>query len=160
AEPRETNRLFHNVTVLTLQRSFDEARFRRAVDRVIARHPALRTALDLDGYELPAQIVHRTVASPVTVVRLERLSPADQQAYLDEWLANEQRNVFVGSVPQLIRFHVAVCGDDLFHLGVTEHHAILDGWSVASLLAELFQVYRKSSDGDLHDVTDARPSNT
>src|SRR5690606_18645636 len=40
------------------------------------------------------------------------------------------------------RMAVHVLGDDSFQWTVTEHHAILDGWSMASVLAEINDVYR------------------
>ena len=43
--------------------------------------------------------------------------------------------------PQLLRFHVHRRSDEAFQFTLSFHHSILDGWSVATMLTELFQRY-------------------
>src|SRR5690606_12712852 len=45
------------------------------------------------------------------------------------------------ALPGLLRLHLADRGDGSFQFGLCRHHAILDGWSAASLIAELADDY-------------------
>jgi amino acid adenylation domain-containing protein/non-ribosomal peptide synthase protein (TIGR01720 family) len=132
---------YHNVSLFALEGQFDERRFRRAVDELIARHPALRSAFALEGFAVPMQVVLRTVPAPLTVGHLEPLSESEERSWTERWVRNEQNHLFQMDVAPLFRLHVMTAAGDRFYLGLTEHHAILDGWSVAAMLAELFELY-------------------
>src|SRR5438128_7715843 len=103
-----------------------------------ARHPLLRTSFDLTSYSEPLQVVHGSVDVPLWVEDLTALSPAEQEEALDSWIYEERFRRFDWSRAPLLRFHVHRRSDETFQFTMTEHHAILDGWSVARLLSELF----------------------
>ncbi len=132
---------YHNVSSLRLRGAFDLPVFAAAVGALLVRHPALRTSFDLAGFREPLQLVWSRVASPVAVVDLSALAGADRERALDGWFAAEKESRFDGGRPPLLRFTVVLLGSDETELGWAEHHAILDGWSVASMLAELFHLY-------------------
>ena len=141
AESREEVRPYHNVSLFRLQGEFNQERFRRAVSGLISSHPALRTAFELEAFGLPMQVVYENVALPVSVQDLSDCDEHQQQREIERWLESEKSNLFSYRTAPLIRFHIAVFAPNAFYLGLTEHHSILDGWSVASLLTELFQDY-------------------
>ncbi|HEX6346255.1 amino acid adenylation domain-containing protein, partial [Umezawaea sp.] len=132
---------YHNVETLRLAGRFDETCFRAAVDQVVARHPVLRTSFDLVGFSEPMQLVHATVEVPFTVVDLRRAD--DRRAALVEHVRHEQGNRFDLSEAPLLRMAVHVLSDTAFQWTITEHHAVLDGWSVVSTLAEITDRYRE-----------------
>ncbi|MGC5016872.1 condensation domain-containing protein, partial [Streptosporangium sp. DT93] len=135
-------RPYHNVHSLRITGSFDETAFRSAVARVVERHPILRTSFDLGGFGEPMQLVHAAVEVPLTVVDLRGTDPGQRHAVLGEHVRGEHRNTFDLSVAPLFRMAVHVVGDDAFQWTVTEHHAIFDGWSLASTLTEINTLYR------------------
>ena len=55
----------------------------------------------------------------------------------------ERRRKFEPAKAPLLRFAVHRLDEECFQFTWAEHHVILDGWSVAALLAELFQLYRR-----------------
>ena len=62
-------------------------------------------------------------------------------ATLKRWIESEKhRKINPGTTP-LIRFHLHPREKGTFQFTLTFHHAILDGWSVATLLVELLQHY-------------------
>jgi amino acid adenylation domain-containing protein len=141
SESRPGNALYHNVQSFRVRATFDAARLRRALAALAARHPILRTSFDLAGFAEPMQLVHRTVDVPLTVASLEHLPPARWDEARTAWLESERNRPFDWRAAPLIRFHVHVLGPDTFRLGFAEHHAILDGWSVAALVSELLGTY-------------------
>lgn len=138
--------VYLNITALRIQAVFDEAQLETAVLQLMARHPILRTSFDMVNYSEPLQLVHRHVPVPLTIVDLRSLPPAEQETALVAWMEAEKQYKFNYAQPPLFRLHIHRLSDDTFQLGLTEHHAILDGWSVASLLTELFAFYTGQDD--------------
>ncbi|WP_139238430.1 non-ribosomal peptide synthetase, partial [Streptomyces aidingensis] len=139
---------YHNVESLRLSGRFDEACFREAVARVVARHPVLRTSFDLARYSEPMQLVARTAELPCTVADLRGLSAEQQQDTLRAHLADQQAARFDLGVAPLCRMGVHVLSDDAFQWTVTEHHAILDGWSMVSTVSEITGLYHRLLAGE------------
>ncbi|MCS7475571.1 non-ribosomal peptide synthase/polyketide synthase [Umezawaea endophytica] len=145
---------YHNVETLRLAGRFDEACFRAAVDHVVARHPVLRTSFDLVGFSEPTQLVHSVVEVPFTVVDLRRTD--DRHEVLLEHVRREQGDRFDLTAAPLLRMAVHVLSDNAFQWTITEHHAVLDGWSVVSTLAEITDRYRELLAGQRRAVEPLR----
>ncbi|MEK6283066.1 MAG: amino acid adenylation domain-containing protein [Acidobacteriota bacterium] len=133
--------VYHNVDDWQLRAHFDEGVLREALHYAVARHAVLRTSFDLTSYSEPLQLVHKTAITPITVEDLRHLSPAEQEKTLDIFTENEKRNRFDLSLAPQVRFHIHRRTDDTFELTLIENHAIFDGWSLTSTLAEIFTRY-------------------
>ena len=142
AELDPERRPYHNVHCLRVPGAFDEDRFRAALAYVVERHPILRTSFDLAAYGEPLQLVRAAAEIPLTVADLRGAGRDEQRALLAEYVRAEQRNTFDLAVAPLCRMAVHVLDGDGFHWTVTEHHAIFDGWSLASTFAEITRLYR------------------
>ncbi|HZI48357.1 MAG TPA: amino acid adenylation domain-containing protein, partial [Pyrinomonadaceae bacterium] len=92
-------------------------------------------------------MVHKTVTIPLQIDDLCKLSGAEQDQTVSEWIAAEKTRPFNLREAPLLRFHIHRRTEDAFQFSFTEHHAILDGWSVASMLTELFRSYSALLDG-------------
>src|SRR6185369_2644562 len=132
---------YHNTVSVHLSARFDLACLYLALQRLASRHPLLRTSFAFSCFSEPLQLVHREVCIPLETHDLRALSAAEQEAELDRWFERETHRLFDWSEAPLIRFHVHRRADDRFQLSWSEHHAILDGWSVAAMTAELGQDY-------------------
>ncbi len=139
ADPEGT--AYHNVNSLHLRAPYDEERLRQAIAGLLARHPVLRTAFDLTSYGEPLQLVFRHPDLPLTIHDLRHLDEAGQERFLDQVLVDERQRPFDWSRAPLVRFAVHRRGPDTFQLTWAEHHAILDGWSLASMVTELLRDY-------------------
>ncbi|WP_437630406.1 non-ribosomal peptide synthase/polyketide synthase [Sorangium sp. So ce854] len=131
--------VYNDVFSFHLEAELDVPSLRRALDALAARHPALRTSFDLARFTEPLQLVHRAASPALAVDDLRGLGADAQRAAISAWLEEEKRRGFAWSSAPLARFHVHLRSAASFQLTVSFHHAILDGWSVASLLTELFQ---------------------
>lgn len=135
---------YHNVTSYHLQAPFDLAKMQAAIAQVIARHPALRTCFELFTYSEPLQLVYREVAAPIQVEDLRHIPEPEQKKIIHEWKETEKATPFDWSRPPLIRFKIHLRSEQTFQFSFAEHHAIIDGWSVATMLTELFSLYFSS----------------
>ncbi len=146
AELDPERRPYHNVHCLRVPGTFDEPALRAALAYVVERHPILRTSFDLATYGEPLQLVRAVAEIPLTVVDLRGAGREERRAALAEYVRAERHNGFDLSVAPLCRMAVHLLDDDGFQWTVTEHHAIFDGWSLASTFAEIMRLYRSPAE--------------
>ena len=134
---------YHNITLFPM---VDDAPFslpalRRAAALLAERHEILRTSIRLEGYTEPLQLVHATGSVPVGYDDLRGHDDEQIAQALREFGAQARRNPLdIGRAP-LLRFHVHQTAPDRWTFSFIECHAILDGWSHHSLIAELLDDY-------------------
>ncbi len=140
---------YHNVTSFRVQEpaGFDAEVMQRAADAVVRRYEILRTGFDWSSYDEPLQLVHPDADLPVGVDDLRGLDDATQADRVRGYLNAEAGRWFELSVPPLIRLHVHVLNDAEYRLTITDCHAVLDGWSLTSLIAELIDRHRRERTG-------------
>lgn len=133
--------VYHNVTSWQIEASFDGDKLAAAVQQLAQKHAILRTSFDLTNYSEPLQLVWPQVQIPVARHDLRQMETAAQEAEIRRWIEQAVANKFDWAQPPLLRFHFFQRSETAFQMIMAEHHAILDGWSVASLVTELFQTY-------------------
>ncbi len=133
--------VYHDIFNFYLKAPFEPAALQTASRQLVARHPVLRTSFDLSNFSEPLQIVHRTAEIPLEVEDLRHLPYEAQESRFNAWMEREKDNRFDWSRPPLLRFQVHRRTDETFQFTMSFHHAILDGWSVATMLTELFTIY-------------------
>ena len=138
---------YHDLQTITLRGAFDADALTGALGELTARHAVLRTSFDLAGFSEPIQLVHRGVAIPLDTTDLTGLDPAAASDEVRRWRGEEQRRPLDWATPPLLRTHVHLLPAGMFALSLSFHHAILDGWSVASLVTELLRRYLARLDG-------------
>jgi amino acid adenylation domain-containing protein/non-ribosomal peptide synthase protein (TIGR01720 family) len=137
----ERSSAYHDVFTYRLRAPFDGAALTTSVTEVMRRHAVLRTSFDLTTYAEPLQIVHEDVAPPVEVIDIRPLSGPEQETVLARSVAEHVHRHRNWTQPPLFSIRLHRLADDVFQFSLGFHHAILDGWSVASLLTELFRHY-------------------
>ncbi len=132
---------YHDIFSYHLQAPLDLRLFNEIVKNLISRHPVLRASFDLANYSEPLQLIQREVIAPLHIEDLQHLAPAEQEKELLAWMKAEAGVKFDWTRAPLLRFYIHRRCDKTFQFTLSFHHAILDGWSVASMLTELFQLY-------------------
>ncbi len=121
----------------------DDARFEAAWVAAAARHDILRTGF-LAFDDAPRQWVARRIDTPFEVIDW-RDDPSTQAVPLEERLARfaaaQVARGFDLAHPPLWRVALLRTGPTRHHFVWTFHHALLDGWSAAQLLAEVLASY-------------------
>ncbi|MBM7773068.1 amino acid adenylation domain-containing protein/non-ribosomal peptide synthase protein (TIGR01720 family) [Actinokineospora baliensis] len=121
--------------VLTLRGAVDGNRLRAAAQAVVDRHGTLRAAFPTLATGRLAQVIARHVdvpwreATATTAAEVQDLVDAERATRFD-----------LGTAP-LIRFLLVRLPGEEARLVLTNHHAILDGWSTPLLARELFARY-------------------
>jgi amino acid adenylation domain-containing protein/non-ribosomal peptide synthase protein (TIGR01720 family) len=150
--------LYHDVFSHHLRGPLDLGALQQELDALVQRHAVLRTSFDLATFSEPLQLVHAQARWPLVSGDLAHLAPAAQEEWLDRFVHDEAQRAFDWSRPPLVRAYVHRRGPDEFQFTLALHHAIVDGWTLASLLTELFQNYlARIGKGDAPAVAPAIP---
>lgn len=132
---------YRDVCSVLTRGPFDEDAFRLALAHAVACHEVLRTGFDLDGFDEPVQLVYDDAEIQLKVDDLRGAAEAEQKASLERRVRAASEMVFRWSRPPLICASAQVLSEETFRLTLCFHHAILDGWSVATLLADIMRAY-------------------
>ncbi|HTQ80525.1 MAG TPA: condensation domain-containing protein, partial [Thermoanaerobaculia bacterium] len=127
--------------------NLDVGAFERAWRRTVERHSILRTAWWWRDLDPPLQAVHRHVPLPFRYEDWRGESEPEQEARLAAWLADDRRQGFDVSRPPLLRLALMRLDEETYRFIWTFHHMLLDGWSMAPLLRDLFALYAAESTG-------------
>ncbi|MGW4741691.1 amino acid adenylation domain-containing protein [Nocardia xishanensis] len=138
---------------LTFAGPVDAERMRRAAQVLIDRHDSLRTAF-VESSDGPRQIVLRDTRFQWSESSVADIGDPGRRDEALRRLAKEAAAPFDPAHPPLVRFHLVHTGVDNFRLLVTNHHLVLDGWSMPLLIHELLALY--ASDGDTAELAPPR----
>jgi amino acid adenylation domain-containing protein len=133
--------VYHDVFSYFLQAPLNIQILHSAIKEIVARHPVLRTSISLAQFSQPLQLVHSQVSIELPVDDLSSLPLDEQEKIIATWIEQDKQSPFVWEKAPLLRFCVHQRSDDTFNLSLSCHHAILDGWSLATFMTELLQQY-------------------
>lgn len=138
-EMAEDPGLYHDLIGLRVTAPYDENLFRSALHELMDRHPALRSSFDLGGYSESMQLFWGDVVEPLETERVGTVAEAD--AAVTAWRDKQLSTALDWEHAPLFRCHVTAGPGDTFRLTVAIHHAIMDGWSFATVLVDLLTLY-------------------
>jgi non-ribosomal peptide synthetase component F len=130
---------------------------REAWRSVVARHPALRSSFHYEGLDAPVQVVHRLADPPWRELDWRGDSPDACRARLPQFLAPERQQPCDPRSAPLMRLTLIRGDQDLFWLVWTFHALVVDGWSLAVVLGDVFRSYRELAAGQRLSAPPARP---
>ncbi len=140
AQMEGTSRAYHTPLGLHLKGRLDRAALRQALDRILARHEALRTTFSLVDGEM-AQTIAAIEESRFQLVEQDLRQPENGDEELDELIEREASAAFDLEAGPLIRGRLIRVSEDEHTLLITMHHIVSDGWSMEVLLNELSMLY-------------------
>jgi amino acid adenylation domain-containing protein/non-ribosomal peptide synthase protein (TIGR01720 family) len=137
-------------TVLTLDGPLDEAVLRLSAEKLVRRHATLRAAFVSEGVGRPVQVLPAGIEVPWAMIDRREIprSPAEQDQWLDLWLASDRQRRFSLEKPPLLRFTLIRMAAASHRLVLTNHHALLDGWSLPILVSELLTIHRQRGNAE------------
>jgi amino acid adenylation domain-containing protein len=133
--------IYHDVFRYQVTAPFDDQALHQAIQHIVNRHPVLRTSFALTQFEQPLQLVHKTVNISLLINDFRHLSNTVQEEIALDWIEADKKQPFNLNHPPLLRVQIYRCTPESFHLLMSVPHAIMDGWSVASMITEFFQHY-------------------
>ncbi|SCK46289.1 non-ribosomal peptide synthetase [Streptomyces sp. WMMB 322] len=134
--------------VLRMRDEPDADAMRAAARSLLQRHPNLGAAFVHQDLPRPVQVLQGAVEPPWREADLRGVSAGRREGVLHRLLHADLRRRFTLDRPPLMRFSLFHCGDDDHRLVLTNHHLLLDGWSMPLLVRELFALYAAHTGSD------------
>ncbi len=126
---------------LVLEGPLDVAALRAAWEDTVARHDALRAGFAWEGLARPVQVVRRAVELPFRVEDWRGVGEGELEARMAGWLEADRASGFdLGRAP-LMRLTLFRVGDAEHRLIWTQHHLIMDGWSLSLVFGDVLAGY-------------------
>ncbi|HET7463150.1 MAG TPA: condensation domain-containing protein, partial [Longimicrobium sp.] len=132
---------YHVPTRLRLRGGLDRAALVRALDRIVARHEALRTTFVTADGGAPVQRIAPARETRFHLVEHDLRGHAGAGAELRRLTAEEAGAPFDLARGPLIRGRLVRIGDDDHVLLITMHHIVSDAWSMGVFTRELGALY-------------------
>ena len=157
--PMQQGMLFHGLyaqesgvdieqMICTLHEDLQVSAFKQAWERVLERHPVLRTSFCWEGDSEPQQYVHRQVRLPLEQQDWRGLSAPEQKERLKTYLQTDRRRGFVLTEAPLMRLMLLQVSESDYQLIWTFHHILMDGRSLPIVLKEVFGFYDACCQGE------------
>ncbi|WP_420791761.1 amino acid adenylation domain-containing protein [Actinomycetospora callitridis] len=125
----------------------DPGRLRDAAEELLARSPALRSILTTAATGAVVQVVPEDVVLGWQHVDVSSRPRVEQEREVAAAARAELDRPWHPARPPLIRFVLVTLGATEHRLVVTNHHALLDGWSMPLVCRQLFAIYDEIGGG-------------
>ncbi|MGN2362570.1 non-ribosomal peptide synthetase [Streptomyces luridiscabiei] len=145
---------FYNVqTPLELTGALDTDLLRVSCGALVGRHASLRAGFLRRRSGEAVQAVARVVEPPWEEIDLSGFGQEELRPRLSRLLTEERARRFDMAKPPLLRFTLIRLAPDRHILLITNHHILLDGWSLPLILGDLFRIYGDGGTADRLEPT-------
>ncbi len=124
-----------------LRGELDVEAFAGAWREALARNAVLRGAVAWEGVDEPLFVVLREADLPLAYEDWRGAPAAEIGARFERLLEADRRRGFDLAEAPLLRLWLLRTADDAHRFVFTHHHLLLDGWSLANLLRQVFALY-------------------
>ncbi|WP_340018592.1 amino acid adenylation domain-containing protein [Paenibacillus sp. FSL H3-0457] len=143
---RQTAAYFEQ-TRFTMRGALDVQLFERSWMELAKRHLVLRANFVNGPAGEPLQIIYRDKPVGFEYEELLHLQVHEKQAYLDEKAEEDKLRGFDMEHDALVRFKILRTEEQSYHVLWSFQHILMDGWCLAQLTQELFEIYSALTSG-------------
>jgi amino acid adenylation domain-containing protein len=133
--------------VFDLEGTVDAAALQATARALLRRHANLRVGFLHEGLDEPVQAVAVEVEPRWEELDLSTVPVAERTERLQAVLEDDRTRRFDLTEPPLLRFTLIRLAPNEHRLVLTNHHILLDGWSMPLIIRELFELYSRRGDG-------------
>ncbi|HEY4425459.1 MAG TPA: amino acid adenylation domain-containing protein, partial [Pyrinomonadaceae bacterium] len=138
-----------------LQGDLDASALGIAWQQTLNRHEVLRASFIWENLDEPLQLIHESVSVPLE--QHDWRVEANERERWEAFLVHERQRGFDLSTPPLMRLALVRLADDSYGFVWTHHHLLVDGWSGALVLREVFDAYEALRRGEQLRAEPPRP---
>lgn len=121
--------------------NFDLPAFKHSLMKMLEDNEILRTAFNLTDYDIPLQLLYKKACIDYEHFDITTINESEKIKLISEELEKNKRRSFDFSQPCLLRVRTFLFDTDKIVLMNHVHHSIMDGWSYAIFLKELWATY-------------------
>ncbi|MGF0004876.1 amino acid adenylation domain-containing protein [Bacillus altitudinis] len=142
---------------LGIRGEFDLDLFEKSLNELIGTYDILRTAFVYQQLQKPRQVVLAERNLDVYRENLSHLNHQEQQKVLDQYKKQVRKQGFHLTNDLLLKVAVFQLNETNWHLIWSNHHIIMDGWSMGVLMKKLFHYYESYRNGKTPDRSQGKP---
>ncbi|MFE7617371.1 amino acid adenylation domain-containing protein, partial [Streptomyces sp. NPDC057496] len=146
---REAEDVYVGQLTLEIDGELSATRLRDAVQKVVDRHDALRAAFLQRRSGEWVQAVAVRAPADWEEYDLADLAEEERRRRLDGLLVEQRTRRFDLSRPPLVRFLLVRTAPDRHVFALTNHHLVLDGWSLPLVVRDLMALYGEDGGASL-----------
>ncbi|WP_426333525.1 amino acid adenylation domain-containing protein [Paenibacillus silvae] len=143
---RQTAAYFEQ-TRFTMRGALDVQLFEKSWKELAKRHLVLRANYVKGPAGEPLQIIYRDKPAGFEYEELLHLEEHEKQAYLDKKAEEDKLRGFDLEHDALVRFTIMRTDEQSYHVLWSFQHILMDGWCLAQLTQELFEIYSALTSG-------------
>ena len=140
-----------------LEGDLDPSLFRQAWQEAARHHTVLRTRFLWEDLPRPVQVVLREGDPSWTEDDLQHLAPEDRRDHFQRYIAADRAQGFDLADGPPIRLALFPTGNGRAFFLWTQHHLLMDGWSLSLVLRQVFDHYRRLRGGKVQVAAAGRP---
>ena len=115
--------------------------FQQAWQKIVDRHPILRTIFIWENRKQPLQVVRKQVKLPWTFSDWQSFSLDEQKTKFDEFLKEDRQQGFDFKKAPLMRCRLIQITEQSYYFVWSHHHILCDGWCLPILFKEVLTFY-------------------
>ena len=131
----------------TLSGDLNITAFEQAWEKVVERHPVLRTLFVWGNSKKPLQVVRKKVNLPWNNYDWRNLSAIEQEEKFKTFLQTDRDQGFELDKAPLMRNILIQLSDRTYKFIWSSHHLLTDGWCLPIILKEVFYFYELFNTG-------------
>ncbi|WP_156897729.1 condensation domain-containing protein, partial [Paenibacillus massiliensis] len=150
--PMQKGMLFHSLldagsgayfeqTTFDLHGRFNVQLFRDSLQHLAQRHEIFRANFYSGWQDEPVQVIFRHKEIGFCHEDLRHFSAQEQEVFLQEYIRQDKQAGFDLSRDALMRVAIIQTSDQDYRFVWSSHHILMDGWCVALVTDEVFEVY-------------------
>jgi amino acid adenylation domain-containing protein/non-ribosomal peptide synthase protein (TIGR01720 family) len=120
---------------------FEPDILRRALQLMTEKHSILRTSFNIEDFGEFVHFIHKPFPPAYKHFDISELDRSSIERFIVKYIEDDRKNKWNISSPPLWRMATFSLNSENICVVWTFHHAILDGWSNASLMTELNNTY-------------------
>ncbi|MGX1572664.1 amino acid adenylation domain-containing protein, partial [Paenibacillus terrae] len=150
--PMQKGMLFHSLmdaesgayfeqTTFDLRGRFQADIFQDSLNHLAQRHEIFRANFYSGWQDEPVQVIFRRKDIGFKYEDLRHLNEQERDAYVKEFIRKDKAAGFDLSRDALMRVAILRTSDEDYYFVWSSHHILMDGWCVALVTDEVFEVY-------------------
>jgi amino acid adenylation domain-containing protein/non-ribosomal peptide synthase protein (TIGR01720 family) len=142
----------------SIQGRLDITLVEKSLNELFKRHDILRTAFVYEDIEPFIQVVlkDRKVGFYYEDIRYIK-EPGKKEAFIEEFKERDRQRRFDLSKDVLLRVSVLETGESRYVITWSFHHILMDGWCIAILNTEFFEIYNSYLENRPHRLGAVKP---
>ncbi|AGX44725.1 condensation domain-containing protein [Clostridium saccharobutylicum] len=137
----KSSSVYFEQILLHLDGQLDVDILQKSFNILLQRYDILRTAIVYEKIEKPKQVVLAERASEIVFKDISDLNEEERKDYIEEFKKDDIKRGFDLTRDTLIRISVIKKAPKSYGLVLSFHHIIMDGWCLAIVFKELFEIY-------------------